>query len=658
MAVSNFKKDSGAVEGYAYQLSPTFSGASIDIPDGVYKTIKSPSNAKFGVSINNQSVEQGGVVSLTGEKKVSAASDSISTAAPIGEVGFPATALGGNSNNGAIFANDTFVLVGSGGSIATSSDGITWGIKSPGFSQTLRAVTYGDGFFLAVGDQGMTTSSTNNGESWTNATYFSTSFRAATFGNGIFVIAGENGTLMSATTPLVFPAFTLRTSNFGSSTINGLAYGNGVFVAVGLGGRVTTSTDGITWTAVTSFTTLNLNAVSFQDGLFLIASNNPGWVFRSTDGVNWTQGGGFSVNMLAITYGKGKHVIAGGVWNGQGAIHVSTDAITWTLVTSGYGNNDFYAAAFGNDLFVIGGMVSTIRIYSDFPGIRLGATTIHSIAHGKGIFIAGNEIGRVVSSSDGVDWVIANANFGSQQVYSVYYANDVYLAGGGAGTLRTSTDTVTWSNRSAFSSVIRSITFGNGIFIVAGSGGALATSTNSISWTIRTSSFGTSTILALHYANNIYVAAGTGGRITRSVDAVTWTTAGSYVTNMHSLAYGNGLFVAGGANGALLSSPDGITWTTRVSSVTVDINSIKFTNGLFVGVTSSGAAIISTDGITWGSRPLTFAGATIGNMSTIEVVDGIVYTGGRDGIAFKNFFNFTNEEKIGLEKIAETLSVI
>ena len=108
--------------------------------------------------------------------------------------------------------------------------------------------------------------------------------RAMTFGNGLFVVGGEFGLL--ETSPDA-DMWTGRNSGL-SDNINGVVYGNGTFVAVADNGNISTSSDGITWTALTGlpFGSDDLDAVSFGDGVFVVALNNQ--VGCSTDGQEWT----------------------------------------------------------------------------------------------------------------------------------------------------------------------------------------------------------------------------------------------------------------------------------------------------------------------------------------------------------------------------------
>ncbi len=56
--------------------------------------------------------------------------------------------------NSVIYANDTFVTVGSNGLIYTSPDGITWTKQNSGTTQSLSAVRFGNGVYAVVGNTG------------------------------------------------------------------------------------------------------------------------------------------------------------------------------------------------------------------------------------------------------------------------------------------------------------------------------------------------------------------------------------------------------------------------------------------------------------------------------------------------------------------------
>ena len=61
-----------------------------------------------------------------------------------------------------------YATVGSSGTILTSSDGTTWISRTSGTTNTLYGVTYGNSTFVAVGDGGTILTSSDNGTTWTS----------------------------------------------------------------------------------------------------------------------------------------------------------------------------------------------------------------------------------------------------------------------------------------------------------------------------------------------------------------------------------------------------------------------------------------------------------------------------------------------------------
>ena len=93
-----------------------------------------------------------------------------------------------------------FVVVGYGGIILTSSDGVTWTSRTSGFSSELYSVTYSEslGLFIAVGSSG-TILTSSNGVNWISKTSgVTTILRSATYSKnlGLFVVVGAGGTIL------------------------------------------------------------------------------------------------------------------------------------------------------------------------------------------------------------------------------------------------------------------------------------------------------------------------------------------------------------------------------------------------------------------------------------------------------------------------------
>jgi len=89
-----------------------------------------------------------------------------------------------------IFANDTFVSVGSAGTILTSGNGVDWVASDSTTTNNLHGVAIGNGQFIAVGEKGTVVTSPD-GVLWTqHSAGLTTQLEAVTYGNGQFVAVG------------------------------------------------------------------------------------------------------------------------------------------------------------------------------------------------------------------------------------------------------------------------------------------------------------------------------------------------------------------------------------------------------------------------------------------------------------------------------------
>ena len=146
---------------------------------------------------------------------------------------------------------------------------------------------------------------------------------------------------------------------------------------------------------------------------------------------------------------------------------------------------------------------------------QFGASTIVSVAYGNGIFVAGGVGGTLRTSTDAINWNTQTSQFGASSIYSVAYGNGIFVAGGAVGTLRTSTDTINWNTQTSNFDInaIYSVAYGNGTFVAGGLNGTLRTSTDAINWNTQTSKFGGTTINAIAYGNGTWVAGGLNGTL-------------------------------------------------------------------------------------------------------------------------------------------------
>ena len=79
-----------------------------------------------------------------------------------------------------------------------SSDGINWTSGTVGSNPLLSEITYGNSTFVAVGSGGKIFTSTD-GSTWTSRTSGTTnSLQAVTYGNNLFVVGGTRSTLLTS----------------------------------------------------------------------------------------------------------------------------------------------------------------------------------------------------------------------------------------------------------------------------------------------------------------------------------------------------------------------------------------------------------------------------------------------------------------------------
>ena len=260
--------------------------------------------------------------------------------------------------NEVVYANSTYVAVGTSGVILTSTNGTTWTPRTSGVTTTLQSVAYGNGTFVVVG-------------------------------NSTVIITSPDGITWSTTKPNPFVA--------GSTSLQGVEYVNGVFIAVGQAGAIATSTDGNTWTVrhqASSLTSGVIRAIAYNAGQYIVSGNTLNTVYTSTDLVTWTPrttGGGGS--HVALIYAMGKFVAS--AQSGSPFV-TSIDGITWnnngTLAPTGSGI--FGLTSIPNKYVAVGG-VGMIMTSPD--GSTWTEVTTHPATLLNSVTFSGNQLVAVGS---------------------------------------------------------------------------------------------------------------------------------------------------------------------------------------------------------------------------------------------------------------------
>lgn len=214
------------------------------------------------------------------------------------------------------YGSNGFTVVGAGGTILQSVDGLAWAQRNSGTTFALHGITQGGAVMVAVGDQGRIQTSPT-GQVWT-------------------------GRFSGIDLPLY-----------------GISYGNGVFVAVGDQGSVLTSSDGVSWTSQDSGGLTNLRAVTYAQTGF-VAVGSGGVILTSPDGVNWiSRNSGVAADLISISNGGGFLLAFG---NGapydiyglpiRPVLLSSIDGVNWTPRNTGDVELPYAGSGFLNNRFV------------------------------------------------------------------------------------------------------------------------------------------------------------------------------------------------------------------------------------------------------------------------------------------------------------------
>ncbi len=181
-------------------------------------------------------------------------------------------------------------------------------------------------------------------------------------------------------------------------------------------------------------------------------------------------------------------------------------------------------------------------------------------------------IGTVELRSAPLDqWYWRNPLPQGNWLHNVVFANGGFIALGEVGTILSSTDGTNWVRQaSGVTTDLRDCAYGNGRYVIVGDFGTILTSTNGIVWSQQ---YG-GTFYSLNgvcYGGGQFVAVGEQTIILTSTDGATWTPPSSGPWELYDVIHAGGLFVAAGGSDSttgstcvILTSTDGVVWTPRL----------------------------------------------------------------------------------------------
>lgn len=204
----------------------------------------------------------------------------------------------------------TYIVIGTEGLVARSTDFVNWVPVAVGVNVTLRSVDYHDGTFVIVGDQGTIVYSTDDGLTWgINNSATTRNLKSVRYINNIWVAVGEQGLVMYSTTGTQWPYYQIFNAGV-TNTLYDVTYLNNQYVAVGAKGIIVTSTDVSKWSVAPSPYSQDLYGIANNTAISTI-SGDQGLVLSASDTytVDWAVQ---AVSFEMFNWQKVRHLAAQG----------------------------------------------------------------------------------------------------------------------------------------------------------------------------------------------------------------------------------------------------------------------------------------------------------------------------------------------------------
>jgi uncharacterized delta-60 repeat protein len=460
------------------------------------------------------------------------------------------------------YQNGVFLAGGEGGTILSSTDGLTWAVQRVPAIRNLYGFAYGQGLHVAIG-------------------YYGSLFTSS---------------------DLV--TWTPRESQVGitdNSSFSSIAFGGGRFVAVGRASTITTSTDGVNWTRGTPPRAPEyLASVTYGTGKF-VAIGEAGRIYTSTNGLTWAESATLTTTPSHVAYGAGRFVAVA-----SGAAFHSVDGVTWQRVSVALGSPT--SLRFTDAGFLVG--LNNVHYLRSFDGLTWtdvtrsvsAASSVMAMTQGAGRYVSVGSAGdTITTSTDGVSWARL-AGYNSLALFDVASSGSTTVAVGGSGRISTSTDLDTWTTRDSIEAgALNAVAFSAGTWVAVGDSGTIRTSSlaDASIWAARPSTT-TSSLRDVVVFKGTFVAVGDSGTVASSPDGATWSsgTTGTSVT-LQSVATDGATLVAVGSGGTIRTSANGTSWTNRLSGTSNTLNYVAYGSGRFVAVSFSSEVFTSVDGVSW-----------------------------------------------------------
>lgn len=554
-----------------------------------------------------------------------------------------------------IFASGKFIAVGGGGTILTSTDGISWTTANSGTTVDFGRIIYANGIFVAFGSDGRVFSSPD-GDKWEYSSLIPDGPGPIEYGNGIIVAPRPSNscicefdpcppcpelipyTVHTSTDAIHWTATVKNSTDYGYPNITGFTYGNGLFLIV-TPEEISSSSDGVNWQGYPN--SMGIREMFYCNDMFI--GRNDSSLLRSADGINWGQvifDNSFQLQKLSCindtVVAVGQLMIFGGRVPMRKVILTSSDGVVWS---EGMFSSDNWLGlvAYGNGTYVAAGAPGIIRVSGDGRdwtdvGRRISGWPRAGV-YGNGVYVVvgfdgvpGKFGGIINTSADLINWT-SRLSVRVPALNAVAYDSRMFIAVGDEGIVLTSDDGLVWVRRdSGTTERLIDILYANGLFVAVSPANSVITSPDGLEWRSgaqrETSAPDYSRRAA--YGNNAFVVAGSGC-IDLSYDGLMWTRVLSLdpsiftfasvqpygacrhtytrdfgLAGITGAAFGKDSFVVVSRGGRVLTSPDGCQW--NINSSPYPFRDVVFARDVFVGVGQGGTIVSSSDGVTWAAR--------------------------------------------------------
>ena len=417
--------------------------------------------------------------------------------------GTPAPSIGTTSVfGGPVLSYDGSRFIGCGATQApfTSTDGVYWGCMTNQISivNPYAILKGGNGEYVLTGSGGYIATSTD-GQNWFQyATGIFGNVWSLAYGAGKWVYGGEAGQIGTMPSLTFLSAADLATA----TEIPYTGYNNGT---AGVGAFLNTYDDSNPYLVIDGVSTTTGMRVLVKDQT-TTAHNGVYEVTNIGGGVSWIMTRATDYDEPSeMAVGTGVPVLSGDtnartIWVQSSTVTaIGTDAVSYaTTMTTLTATGDIYGLAYGSSVYVaVGGVDSgsgyaTIATSTDATTWADATVTtitmaLYSVVAGDSLFVSGGAGGTLFTSTNGTGFATVTSPT-SSDILSVNYLDGKYFYGGYQGALGTSTDALTWTNIPFYNFVGYDTTGlacdGDGNFVLGGPGFS-ATSTDGTTWNLN-----------------------------------------------------------------------------------------------------------------------------------------------------------------------------